>query len=217
MAVGPFLGAAILGGFDVAGGLARLGVAEGTPLFDALTPTWRWVFYVNVPIGLIAVFVAWAASGGWETPRRRVGIDVFGAAVWSVALAAALGATTLIGVADLGGPDPVLVGLALAGVAVVGTLLTIVRGFRRPDPFLDPRLQLEVLEQRALADLQRAVLDLEDHAPRPLGRLEGEPERLAIAKSLGLVPLDAGAEDVARKLKRAHGAFHPAIAPLVGY
>ena len=140
MAVGPFLGAAILGGFDVAGGLARLGVAEGTPLFDALTPTWRWVFYVNVPIGLIAVFVAWAASGGWETPRRRVGIDVFGAAVWSVALAAALGATTLIGVADLGGPDPVLVGLALAGVAVVGTLLTIVRGFRRPDPFLDPRL-----------------------------------------------------------------------------
>jgi MFS family permease len=140
MAVGPFLGAAILGGFDVAGGLARLGVAEGTPLFDALTPTWRWVFYVNVPIGLIAVFVAWAASGGWETPRRHVGIDVFGAAVWSVALAAALGATTLIGVADLGGPDPVLVGLALAGVAVVGTLLTIVRGFRRPDPFLDPRL-----------------------------------------------------------------------------
>src|SRR4029079_12492657 len=89
---------------------------------------------------LIAVFVAWAASGGWETPRRHVGIDVFGAAVWSVALAAALGATTLIGVADLGGPDPVLVGLALAGVAVVGTLLTIVRGFRRPDPFLDPRL-----------------------------------------------------------------------------
>ena len=32
------------------------------------------------------------------------------------------------------------------------------------------------------------------------------PQRLTIAKSLGLVPLDAGAEDVARKLKSAHGA-----------
>ncbi len=32
------------------------------------------------------------------------------------------------------------------------------------------------------------------------------PERLAIAESLGLVPLDANAEDVALRLKREHGA-----------
>jgi len=32
------------------------------------------------------------------------------------------------------------------------------------------------------------------------------PQRLAIAKSLGLVPLDTAGEDVARKLKREHGA-----------
>jgi threonine dehydrogenase-like Zn-dependent dehydrogenase len=31
------------------------------------------------------------------------------------------------------------------------------------------------------------------------------PQRLAIAKSLGLVPVDAAGEDVARKLKREHG------------
>ena len=42
--------------------------------------------------------------------------------------------------------------------------------------------QLEVLEQRALADPQRAVLDLEDHAARALGRLEREAERLAVAR-----------------------------------
>jgi MFS family permease len=140
MAAGPFLGAAILGGFSVAGGLDRMGVAQVSPIRDALTPAWRWVFYVNVPIGIAGLLIAWAASHGWETPRRPVAIDARGAAVWSVALAAGLGATTLIGVADLGGPDPVVVGALLALLAIAATLLTIVRGLRLGDPFLDPRL-----------------------------------------------------------------------------
>jgi MFS family permease len=140
MAAGPFLGAALLGGLDLSGGLERLRVAPGTALYDSLAPAWRWVFYINVPIGLVALFVTWAASHGWETPRRRAGVDVLGAIVWSVALATALGATTLIGVADLGGPDPLQVGAGLAVLAAFATLLTIVRGFRRADPFLDPRL-----------------------------------------------------------------------------
>ena len=140
MAAGPFLGAAILGGFDVGGGLDRLGVTDPSAIRDSLTPAWRWVFYVNVPIAIVGLFIAWAASHGWETPRRAAGPDVAGAIVWSLALAAALGATTLIGVADLGGPDPLQVGVALAVLAVVATLLTVVRGLRRSDPFLDPRL-----------------------------------------------------------------------------
>ncbi len=140
MAAGPFLGAAILGGLDVGGGLARLGIGAGTPLHDAVTPAWRWVFYINVPIGLIALLIAWAASHGWETPRRPTGVDVVGASVWSLALAATLGAATLIGVVDVGGPDPLLVGVALVAVAIVATVLTVVRGLRRADPFLDPRL-----------------------------------------------------------------------------
>jgi MFS family permease len=140
MAAGPFLGAALLSGLDVGGGLDRLGVAAGTPLHDALAPAWRWVFYINVPIGLVALFFAWAASNGWETPRRPAGLDVVGAVIWSLALAAALGATTLIGVADIGGPDPLVVGAGLAVLAVFATLVTVVRGLRRIDPFLDPRL-----------------------------------------------------------------------------
>ncbi|HEX3427865.1 MAG TPA: MFS transporter, partial [Candidatus Limnocylindrales bacterium] len=140
MAAGPFLGAAILGGLDVGSGLDRLGIAPGSPLHDALAPAWRWVFYINVPIGLVALFIAWAASHGWETPRRRTGLDAFGALIWSVALAAALGATTLIGVSYIGGPDPLVVGAGLAALAGLATLLTIARGLRRAEPFLDPRL-----------------------------------------------------------------------------
>jgi MFS family permease len=140
MAAGPFLGAALLGGLDVNGGLARLGIADGTPLHAAFAPAWRWVFYTNVPIGIVALLIAWAASHGWETPRRPVGLDVLGAGIWSVALAAALGAVTLIGIGDLGGLNPAVVAGGLAAIAILATLLTVVRGLRRRDPFLDPRL-----------------------------------------------------------------------------
>jgi MFS family permease len=141
MAAGPFLGAAILGGLDIDGALTTARIATDSPIRDVLSPSWRWVFYLNVPIGLAALLIAWAASAGWETPRRTGGVDVLGAAVWSVALAAGLGAVTLLGSRDSGeGPSPLLVSSVLGGVAVVATIVTVVRGAGIPDPFLDPRL-----------------------------------------------------------------------------
>jgi MFS family permease len=141
MAAGPFLGAAILGGLDINGALTAARVASDDPIRHAVAPAWRWVFYLNVPIGLAAILVAWAASAGWETPRRRGGVDVIGAAVWSVGLGAALGAVTLLGSrGEPGGPSPMTVSSLLGLVAIVATLVTLVRGARIPDPFLDPRL-----------------------------------------------------------------------------
>jgi MFS family permease len=141
MAAGPFLGASILGGLDVGRALTNAGVPDQDLLRDVLAPAWRWVFYLNVPIGIAALFIAWAASAGWETPRRPGRLDVLGAIVWSMALGAGLGAVTLIGSRDAGdGIDPVTLSIALGATAVVATVVTVVRGFRRPDPFLDPRL-----------------------------------------------------------------------------
>jgi len=143
MAAGPFLGAAILGAFHPEAALSRLGVPPGSPLPDALAPAWRWVFYVNVPIGLIALLVAWAASTGWETPRRAGRVDIVGAAVFSLFLLGTLGSLTLLGSraeGEGGGIDPAMVSAVLALTAVVGLVVTIVRGFRVRDPFLDPRL-----------------------------------------------------------------------------
>src|SRR5437660_9747300 len=68
MAAGPFLGAAILGGVHVDVALARAGLAAGA-LLDMLSPAWRWIFYINVPIGIVALVLGWAASSGWDTPR----------------------------------------------------------------------------------------------------------------------------------------------------
>ena len=78
MAAGPFLGAAILGAVHPAAALSQLGVESGSFPGSVLAPAWRWVFYVNVPIGIVALVVAWAASSGWETPRRPGRLDIVG-------------------------------------------------------------------------------------------------------------------------------------------
>jgi hypothetical protein len=141
MAAGPFLGAAVLDGLHVDLALARMGLGDG-PLADLLAPSWRWVFYVNVPIGLVALVLGWAASAGWDTPRRSGRVDVLGGIVFTVALVAALVGVTLVGIGDvgeLGIPPGALVGGLLA-LAVGATLATVVLGFRSDDPYLDPRL-----------------------------------------------------------------------------
>jgi MFS family permease len=142
MAAGPFLGAAILDAFHPDAALSRLGLT-GDPLADALAPAWRWVFYVNVPIGIVALALAWAASSGWETPRRQGRVDVAGAVLFSAFLVGSLGALTLLGSrsdAGSGGIDPVAVSLVLAAVALVAGPATVLRGLRERDPFLDPHL-----------------------------------------------------------------------------
>jgi MFS family permease len=148
MAAGPFLGAAILDVIHPEVALARLGLAPGSTLADALAPAWRWVFYVNVPVGIGALALAWAASSGWETPRRRGRVDVVGAVLFSAFLVGALGALTLLGSRAEGGaaggagrgPDPATIGLVLAGMAAIAGPVSIIRGLRVQDPFLDPRL-----------------------------------------------------------------------------
>jgi MFS family permease len=141
MAAGPFLGAAILDAVHVEPALASAGVHEG-PLLDILGPAWRWVFYLNVPIGLITLALGWAAFHGWDTPRRAGRIDILGGSVFTVALASGLVAVTLLGsrASDELGIDPAAISGALFVVAVGATVVTIVLGLRRRDPYLDPRL-----------------------------------------------------------------------------
>ncbi len=143
MAAGPFLGAAILGAVHPAAALSQLGVDPGSMAGSLLAPAWRWVFYVNVPIAIVALVVAWAAGGDWETPRRPGRLDVVGAILFSAFLVGGLGSLTLLGSRaepESGGPDPAVVAAVLAVVAVVAGIATVVRGLRVRDPFLDPRL-----------------------------------------------------------------------------
>ena len=54
------------------GGHASAGLT-GTTAAAVLRPAWRWVFYLNIPIGLIAIILAWAASTDWETRTAAAG------------------------------------------------------------------------------------------------------------------------------------------------
>jgi MFS family permease len=57
MAAGPFVGAAVLETVHAETALADMGIAGG-PLVSTIAPSWRWVFYVNVPIGICALAIA---------------------------------------------------------------------------------------------------------------------------------------------------------------
>jgi MFS family permease len=140
MAAGPVVGAAVLASVHPAAALEAAGMTGAAA--DVLDPAWRWVFYLNIPIGIIAIVLAWAASADWETPRRAGRVDIGGALLFGVALVSGLVGLTLLGSTEIAGTTipPAGVTAALLGVAVVASAAAVVRGLRVTDPFLDPRL-----------------------------------------------------------------------------
>src|SRR6185312_10196102 len=100
------------------GAVSSVGFVAGQVLGGVLVEftSWRAVFLVNVPVGLLAVALAPWLLG--ESRQRRPGtrLDGTGALLITVAVAAAVFAVSQLGV--LGWTSPVLLGAtAVAGVA----------------------------------------------------------------------------------------------------
>ncbi|MEO8334874.1 MAG: DHA2 family efflux MFS transporter permease subunit [bacterium] len=101
--------------------------------------SWRWIFYINLPLG-IAALVVLAATLPANAERREHAIDYAGAAL----LAVVLSGITLI--ADLGGSayawsSPLIMGLIAA--AIIALVLFVFVERRAPEPILPPRLFAE--------------------------------------------------------------------------
>jgi EmrB/QacA subfamily drug resistance transporter len=98
--------------------------------------SWRWIFYVNLPLGVAAMFVL-AATLPAVSERVHHSIDYLGTAVLAAGLAAVVLATSLGGTSYAWG-SPLIVGMALVGVILLAAFPLFER--RAAEAVLPPRL-----------------------------------------------------------------------------
>lgn len=75
-----------LGFFGAMFGLASL-VGPGIGGIITDTVGWHWIFFVNVPVGLVSLFVCWRLLPAIGRPEAGKNIDYLGAAVFTLAIA----------------------------------------------------------------------------------------------------------------------------------
>src|SRR5690554_222414 len=102
--------------------------------------SWRWVFYVNLPIGLVALVVTSAVLPA-SVRRARVRIDWLGTTVLSAAIVCLVLVTTWGGNEHAWG-SPLIVGLSAAAV-VLGVVFVLVE--RRVE---EPAIPLRLFRNR---------------------------------------------------------------------
>jgi len=134
--------------YGVLGAVDTIGWVWG-PLFGALLVRfldWRWQFYLNVPLALAGMIIAWWALRDHDRPTARAAIDWPGAAVLTLALVSLNIALLDAGEISIVGDLSELTGEGststtwLFGVAAAGFVLFWWLERRRADPIIDLRL-----------------------------------------------------------------------------
>jgi EmrB/QacA subfamily drug resistance transporter len=107
-----------------------LGPALGGVITDNFS--WHWIFFINVPVGLISLFVIWRLLPAIRRPDAARNIDYVGAAVFTATIAPFLIGLTNRQTADW--TDPWVGGLILVGLAF-GALFVWIEA-RAPEPLI---------------------------------------------------------------------------------
>ena len=130
-----------LGFFGAVFGLSSL-LGPGIGGFITDTWSWHWIFFVNVPIGLVSLFILWRLLPTIRRPEAARNIDFVGAAVFAFAIG-----SFLIGLTNKGGfhlvngapvanewGDPSVGGLILLGL-IAGVVFLWIES-RVPEPIV---------------------------------------------------------------------------------
>ncbi len=114
------------------GAMVGIGLAVGPPLGGLLVAhaSWRWIFFINLPLGLLA----------WALLRKRVPadvvapgaprVDVLQPLLWATGLAGLMLALTRG--PESGWTDPLVLACAAGGVLLLGTFLAVQSGSKAP-------------------------------------------------------------------------------------
>lgn len=123
--------------FGVFGAVTGAAVAVGPLVGGAITSGigWRWIFFVNVPIGVVAIFVTMTRITESKDPNSRR-IDWLGVVSFSVSLFMLVFALVRGNTSGWGSPE--IVGLLVG--AVVLMIVFVVGEIRQRDPMLDLKL-----------------------------------------------------------------------------
>ena len=120
-----------LGFFGAVFGVSSL-VGPGIGGFITDQFSWHWIFFINVPIGLVSLVILWRLLPAIRRPEAARNIDYVGAAVFTLAIA-----PFLIGLTNKQSgqwSDPAVGGLIALGL-VMGALFLLVES-RVPEPIV---------------------------------------------------------------------------------
>jgi EmrB/QacA subfamily drug resistance transporter len=135
--------------------IVAFGITAGPALGGWITDqaSWRWIFFVNVPIGILgAIATAFVLPADAHQERRR--FDIPGAVLLGLALGSL---TTGLSIGNAAGWDSPVV-LALAGGFVVALALFVVQERRHELPIIDHKLFQDRLFAWATASLVLSFL-----------------------------------------------------------
>jgi EmrB/QacA subfamily drug resistance transporter len=125
--------AAVVALWAAAGGVAA---AAGPPIGGLLVEaSWRWIFLINVPIGLVALVVGARALQERRDPTGERP-DAIGAGLLAAGIAALTGA--IVKGPDWGWAGPRVLGLFAAAAALIA--LVALRSRNHPAPVIEPEL-----------------------------------------------------------------------------
>src|SRR5688500_123666 len=123
----------------VGGGGAAVGVLLGGLLAGG--PGWRWIFFVNVPVGALVAVAIVVLGIAAPVARRRERVDLAGAVLATAGIGSLIAALT----ATTSGEALLPAGLALLGIVLLGAFVAVERRAAQP------LVRLELVRSRPVA------------------------------------------------------------------